>query len=300
MEGKPKFRLQNTNSGLLLGSYDFGWGESLKWGLVCQGSLTRRFDSNFGDLLCKNLGFQKAEFIGRKEEFSKNSTEIPENCDLEFIISGANCASATYLEECAINDFRKHGGACIFGSSEIYVSCEFSESGAVFGEWSEWSKPSFCDDESGFIQRTRDCKTKSSSPASCEGAWLKLESCPSCNEPEINNQYNDYYYSSPEDSNYYESKTTESTKIRPKRSAEECFCNFSTSGNLKLLENNSGSLSAILFAAFGVFVLVGGFGYQKFKRDKTKKKNQNGTEKDEKEIFFDEKTAETRNELLSA
>lgn len=78
-----------------------------------------------------------------------------------------------------------------------------------------------------------------SSPASCEGAWLKFESCPSCNEPEINNQYNDYYYSSQEDSNYYESKTTESTKIRPKRSAEECFCNFSTSGNLKLLESKS-------------------------------------------------------------
>ena len=74
-----------------------------------------------------------------------------------------------------------------------------------------------------------------------------------------------------------------------------------TSGRIKiiLLEDNSGSLSGIIFAAFGVFVLVGGFGYQKYKREKIKK-NENEAEKAENENLVDEKTAETRNELLSA
>ena len=148
-------------SGLLLGSYDYGWGDPQKWGLVCQGSFSHRFDSTFADLLCKNLGFQSAEFIGSKQDFPKNSTEASANsCDMQFIMSGADCSEAANLEECQINDFREHGGACIYGQSEIYVSC-VSDSLAVFGEWSEWSEPSFCDEETEFIQRTRECETES-------------------------------------------------------------------------------------------------------------------------------------------
>ena len=74
-----------------------------------------------------------------------------------------------------------------------------------------------------------------SSLASCEGPWLKFESCPSCNKPEIHDEYNDYYYSNSKSNFYYD--TTESPKIRPKRGAEECFCNFKTDGFLDAIQS---------------------------------------------------------------
>jgi len=307
MDGIPQFRLQNTNSGLLLGSIDYwGYQDPPLWGLVCQGSLTHPFNLTFAHLLCKNLGFESAEFIGLKEDFRQNSTEIPINgtCDLQFIMSGANCDGATDSEECRIYDFRTHGGACIHGKSEVYVSC-VTESIAFFGKWSEWSEPTNCEDEAEFIQRTRECKTFSSSPGSCEGPWLKFESCPSCIAPEIHDNYNVDYYSSPESDLYYDYdpsyyfESTEPPKMRPKRSSDGCFCNFTTEGYIQTSDSYSGPLSGIVVAALGVVLLAGGFAYHK-KKQKKEKTNESESEITEKKTLVDEKTAETRNELLSA
>ncbi|CAG5109926.1 Oidioi.mRNA.OKI2018_I69.chr2.g4395.t1.cds [Oikopleura dioica] len=300
MEGKPRFRLQNADSGLLFGGYDFGFGDPPHWGLVCQGSSTHPFDQTFADLLCQNLGFDNAEFIGTRDNYPGNATETTNSCDLEYSMSGSDCGDASSLDECKIKNYRIHGGSCIHGKSEVYMSCSSSRSSAIPGSWSEWSKPGYCDNDSVFTQRTRTCMTdQEGALSSCEGHWLEFLPCPGCNNHEVDYDYNEDYYIYSDDEN---SSSTAVPVYRPKREVDDpCQCSFPTNSYLEIFENNSGS-STYLLSSFLSIALISGvvlFVAKKKKSGKEAIKDEENLE-EEKYLVEEKVVDETGNELLSA
>ena len=175
------FRLQHWNTGRLYAAeaigniIDFG----LRYGPVCSGVKQEQIANNtlFGHLVCNEIGFSHATFIGRLPDYTKYMESqqiyhIPDShqiCQPEYVISGAKCTPCmtgqpcTLRENCKIKNFRVDGGTCLKSprshSSDIYIHCD-APSQPERGYWTEWTEEETFYEKSTdyFRQNTRNCR----------------------------------------------------------------------------------------------------------------------------------------------
>ena len=92
------------------------------------------------------MGFSRNLFIGNQEAYQKYMPEeeisLPET--IEYIVGGVNCPEGQGdIQECAIKDYRIHGGDCQDGISDMFIACA-TEKKIIPGKWSDWKMTSPC------------------------------------------------------------------------------------------------------------------------------------------------------------
>ena len=77
--------------------------------------------------------------------------------------------------KCEVRDFKKDGGSCLTGESEIFIHCS-TKNRLEPGVWSKWYGDSqWCDPKKDFFkQKFRYCRDSSNKPALCPGSWLMV------------------------------------------------------------------------------------------------------------------------------
>jgi len=212
VDDEYKFRLQNWNTGRL---YVYQLFTNL-YGTVCSGVRHEKIENNdfFGNLICKNVGFGNALFIGRKPEYTKfmgvsDIPDAPHNCQPEYGISGATCESCkpdqpySISDNCKLRNYRTDGGACLKGHSDIYIHCD-PPNRAIYGIWSSWTELEEKSETDYFRQKTRECRrpaengvipdSQTQIPLICAGPWMELIPAGQCLTPlHENKDYNIEY-----------------------------------------------------------------------------------------------------------
>lgn len=94
------------------------------------------------------MGFSRNLFIGNQEDYQEymkvkeDDISLPET--IEYIVGGVNCPEGQGdIQECAIKDYRIHGGDCQDGISDMFIVCA-TEKKIIPGKWSEWQMTSPC------------------------------------------------------------------------------------------------------------------------------------------------------------
>ena len=126
-----------------------GYG-AVNWGRLCQNSgvfgLTGKNAKSFGQRACWQMGFSRNLFIGNQEAYRRympgEDTSLPETID--YIVGGVNCPEGQGdIQECAIKDYRIHGGDCEAGTSDMFIVCS-TEKKIIPGKWTNWQVTSPC------------------------------------------------------------------------------------------------------------------------------------------------------------
>jgi hypothetical protein len=94
------------------------------------------------------MGFSRNLFIGNQEAYQKymkipeDDISLPET--IKYIVGGVNCPEGQGdIQECAIKDYRIHGGDCQDGISDMFIVCA-TEKKIIPGQWGEWQMTSPC------------------------------------------------------------------------------------------------------------------------------------------------------------
>jgi len=229
------------------------------FGPVCKGTRETAFSGyngqNFGDLVCKKLGFKKSDFIGNNKEYNdfligkqirnekiiaNNGTSIP--CFPEYFIAGGTCEKKSKsLDDCQFNFYYRDHGTCLERMSDIFIHCQTEVTEPVQGKWSKWTGDSSYCPSSGksiFYQKLRECVgSKTDMNPMCKGSFLELHKCPNCGIEYDDQDYNyhenygsssdSYDYDSFSSSNPSYSSSSSSNSARRKRAIDDtCDCNL--------------------------------------------------------------------------